>query len=219
MKRDLAVYLFALMFLAVAVLTGTMAGEAGTTSRGAAAETLTTGAGEIGKMLADILWIQMDRYHHIWMYQGHEWETATDYLPQLWLVTKLNPGFPDAYIDGGYHLAVNMGDPEEGLRLLDTGMANCPDDEGVYWERFIVLWQTGYRGDRGTRTAAWDYLELLSRKRGVISDPWNEANAFMIIGLTFEEDTLRRNSRLLAERYNERASFIRFARRNGLWTL
>ncbi|MFO8183682.1 MAG: hypothetical protein R6U39_05860 [Candidatus Aegiribacteria sp.] len=218
MKKGWSLWLFALLFLAVAVITGRMATMGTAAGDRAAVETITAGTGQLGRILADLLWIQLDRYHHIWMYQGHRWQTATDYLPQLWLITKLNPQFPDAYIDGGHHLAVNLDKPEEGFRLLDRGIRNCPDNERVYWERMIVLWETGYRGARGTRLAAWDYLELVRRKRGRISEPWNEANAAMILGFTFSGDSLRRNSSVISRRYDERAEFIRSARRSGLWT-
>ncbi|MBN2585898.1 MAG: hypothetical protein JXA64_01840 [Candidatus Fermentibacteraceae bacterium] len=212
MRRELFLYLFAVLFLALAVVTGSLASSGRHCGNDAAEATVTAGVGEIGRVLADILWLQMDRYHHIWMYQGRDWTSATDYLPQLWLVIRLNPGFPDAYIDGAYHLGINLGFPEESMRLLQQGVRNCPDNEGVYWERLIVLWQSNYLGTRETRLAAWDYLDLVRRKGGNISDPWNEANAAMIIGFTFQDDTLRRNSSRLAERYIERREFMDLSR-------
>ncbi len=213
MRRELYLYLFAVLFLAVAVVTGSLA-TAGQQGENRAAEaTVTAGVGEIGRVLADILWLQIDRYHHIWMYEGRDWVTATDYLPQLWLVIKLNPGFPDAYIDGAYHLGINLGLPEESMRLLEQGVRNCPDNERMLWERLIVLWQSNYLGTRETRMAAWDYLDLVRRKGGNISEPWNEANAAMIIGFTFQDDTLRRNSARLAVRYSERRELMSLARR------
>ncbi|OPL18527.1 MAG: hypothetical protein AVO35_04135 [Candidatus Aegiribacteria sp. MLS_C] len=204
MIRDLRQYLVAVLFLVMAVVTGRAATGGSSAENQAARETVEAGAGELGDILADLLWLQTDRYHHIWMYQGEDWVTNTEYLPQLWMVIQLNPDFPDAYVDGGNHLAINLGMPEEGLRLLERGTANCPDNEKVFWERLIVLWQTGFEGPRGTRLAAWDYLELVRKKRGMIVYPWNEANASMIIGFTFRDDTLRRNSERLALRYDER---------------
>ncbi|NOQ23443.1 MAG: hypothetical protein GQ565_12460 [Candidatus Aegiribacteria sp.] len=216
MKKRYYLYLLAVLFLSVAVLSGRIAGEASWENE-AASEAVSTGAGEIGGILADILWLQLDRYHHIWMYQGNEWMTATDYLPQLWLIIKLNPAFADAYIDGGYHLAINLGHPEEGLRLLREGVRQCPDNERMLWERLIVLWQTNYYGPRAIQEAAWDYMALVEQKRGQIADPWNEANTSMILQFSFENDTLRRNHIEISERYAERSNFIRFATRNDLW--
>lgn len=212
MSRDLRLYTAALLFLLIAVIAGNAATGGSSGGNAAGRKTVEAGAGQLGEILADILWLQMDRYHHIWMYQGEDWVTNTDYLPQLWLVIHLNPDFPDAYIDGGNHLAINLGMPEEGLRLLERGVVNCPDNERVFWERLIVLWQTGYEGYRGTRLAAWDYLELVRKKRGVIADPWNEANASMIVGFTFRDDTLRRNADRFSLRYEERREASSLAR-------
>ena len=218
MKKLWFPVVFAVIFLAAAVVFGRLATGSYTRGNPQAAEALSSGSRQIGTVLADVLWLQLDRYHHIWMYQGYDWATATDYLPQLWLITKLDPDFAEAYIDGGYHLGVNLGYPEEGLELLDQGVINCPDDEEVFWEKAVVLWETNYRGYRATHEAVWDYLRLVSKKRGDIAHPWNEANANMLLEFTFEEDSLRRNHMRIAERYSNRTDFIRFARRSGLWT-
>lgn len=217
MKNRYFQYVLAVFFLFIAVVSGRIAGETAWENE-AASEAVSTGAGEIGGIFADILWLQLDRYHHIWMYQGNEWMTATDYLPQLWLIIKLDPTFAEAYIDGGYHLAINLGHPEEGLRLLQEGVRQCPDNERLLWERLVVQWQSYYYGPRAIQEAAWDYLALVKKKRGQIVDTWNEANASLILELTFEDDTLRHNHMAISERYSERSEFVRFANRNGLWT-
>ncbi|RKZ05115.1 hypothetical protein DRQ25_16665 [Candidatus Fermentibacteria bacterium] len=215
MKRY-SLYLLAVIFLSIAVISGRIADES-TWENETASQAVSSGAGEIGGILADLLWLQLDRYHHIWMYQGNEWMTATDYLPQLWLIIKLDPTFAEAYIDGGNHLAINLGHPEEGLRLLAEGVRQCPDNEKMRWERLIVLWQTYYYGSRSIQEAAWDYMTLVKEKRGLIVDPWNEANAALILELCFEDDSLRFNHTEISERYGERCDFIRFASRNDLW--
>jgi len=211
-------YVFAVVFLFIAVISGRIAGETAWQNE-TASEAVATGAGKIGGILADILWLQLDRYHHIWMYQGNEWMTATDYLPQLWLIIKLDPTFAEAYIDGGYHLTINLGHPEEGLRLLREGLRQCPDNERMLWENLIVLWQSYYYGPTAIQEAAWNYLALVKRKQGQIDHPWNEANASLILEFAFERDTLRRNHMEISERYTERCNFIRFARLNCLWSL
>ena len=215
MKRRY-LYLLAVLFLSIAVISGRMAGDTAWENE-TASEAVSSGLGEIGGILADLLWLQLDRYHHIWMYQGNEWMTATDYLPQLWLIIKLDPTFTEAYIDGGYHLTINLGHPEEGLRLLAEGVRQCPDNEQMRWERLIVLWQSNYYGYRAIHEAAWDYMTLVKEKRGHIVDPWNEANASLILELCFMADSLRWNHMRISERYAERCDFIRFASRNHLW--
>ncbi len=217
MKKNMSLYLSALLFLIIAVVSGRIASESAGGNE-IASEAVSTGTGQIGGLLADILWLQLDQYHHIWMYQGNEWITATDYLPQLWLIIKLDPGFAEAYIDGGYHLAINLNMPEEGLELLGEGARQCPDNERILWEKATVLWETDFYGTRVTHEAVWNYLDLVKRKRGQITEPWNEANAAMILEFTFEEDTLRRNNLRISERYADRCDLIRFARREGFWT-
>ncbi len=209
-------YLLAVLFLTIAVISGRIAGETAWENE-AASEAVSSGLDEIGSILADLLWLQLDRYHHIWMYQGNEWMTATDYLPQLWLIIKLDPSFAEAYINGGYHLTINLGYQEEGLRLLQEGVRQCPDSERMRWERLVVLWQSNYYGSRATQEAAWDYMTLVKEKRGHIVDPWNEANASMILEFCFSNDSLRCNHMEISERYGERCDFIRFASRNDLW--
>ncbi len=216
MKNRYFLYALAVVFLLIAVVSGRIAGETAWKNE-AASEAVGAGAGEIGCILADLLWLQLDRYHHIWMYQGNEWMTATDYLPQLWLIIKLDPTFAEAYIDGGYHLTINLGHPEEGLELLQEGVRRCPDNERMLWERLIVLWLSNYYGPRATQEAAWDYMALVRQKRGQIPDLWNEANASLILEFCFENDSLRRNHMEISERYSERCDFIRSARRNSLW--
>ncbi len=211
MKRVPVVWLYIILFFSVAVITGRIAVLENQYRDTTASRAFNAGAGQLGEVIADFLWLDMDRYHHIWMYQGHDWKTATDYLPQLWLVTKLNPDFPDAYVDGSYHLAVNLGNFQEGIRLLDRGMRNCPDNEKIYWEKLQILWQTGNGSPRQVRLAAWDYLDLVRRKSGDIAEPWNEANAYMITGFTFRDDSTRRNSPVLSRRYDQRADFLRSA--------
>jgi len=211
MRKKYYLYVFVAVFLLIAVVTGKIASET-TGENNTASEAVSSGTGMIGRVLADVLWLQLDRYHHIWMYQGNEWMTATDYLPQLWLIIELNPSFAEAYIDGGYHLTMNLDMQEEGLELLQEGVRRCPDNEKVFWEKTVVLWESDYYGSRATEEAAWDYLNLVKCKRGQIEDPWNEANAAMILEFVFEDDSLRRNHMRISERYAQRCDFLRFAR-------
>lgn len=215
MKKGILHVLLALFFLSVAVISGRIAVEI-EDENAPASMAVSSGLDEIGGILADILWLQLDRYHHIWMYQGNDWVTATDYLPQLWLILELSPGFEQAYVDGGYHLAVNLNEYEKGIELLRRGARNCPWSEYVLWENAVVLWETGYCGSRETEEAAWQYLRLVRRKRGRIVDPWNEANANLILQLEFEQDSTRRNNIAISDHYSHRCEILRGIRGAGL---
>ncbi len=216
MKGRIVPFVAAAIFLTVAVYSGRLASQAAS-SDNTATEAVSKGLGQIGSFLADILWLQLDQYHHIWMYQGNEWVTATDYLPQLWLITKLDPTFAEAYIDGGYQLAVNLDEIDEGIRLLQEGVRQCPENERILWEYAVVLWEVDYYSPRETEEATWQYLRTVRDKRGLIEEPWNEGNAYFLLEKTFEQDTLRRNNLEISRRYSNRCSFIRQVRREGFW--
>lgn len=217
MKGRTVPFVAAAIFLTVAVYSGRLASQAAS-SDNTATEAVSKGIGNIGSFLADILWLQLDQYHHIWMYQGNEWVTATDYLPQLWLITKLNPTFAEAYIDGGYQLAVNLNEISEGIRLLQEGIRHCPENERVLWEYAVVLWEVDYYSPRETEIATWHYLRNLRNKHGLIQEPWNEGNAYFLLEKAFEQDSLRRNNLVISRLYSNRRSFVRRARSEGIWT-
>jgi hypothetical protein len=179
---------------------------------------VSSGLGRLGAVLGDLLWVQLDQYHHMWMYQGNDWTTDRDYLQQLWLITRLNPGYAEAYLSGGNHLAVNLGAPEAGVELLRRGLANCPGNDRLVWEYAIVLWRTDYLGARATQEAVWDYMELFRSRRGRMQEPWNYANCLILLSTTFRECTTRRNFDVISRRYNSRSEFIRDAGRVDLWS-
>ena len=217
MKGRIVPFVAAAIFLTVAVYSGGLAGQAAI-SDNIATEAVSKGIGQIGSFFADILWLQLDQYHHIWMYQGNEWFTATDYLPQLWLITKLDPTFWEAYIDGGYQLAINLGEISEGIKLLQEGVRNCPENERVLWEYAVVLWEVDYHSPRETEEATWQYLRIVRDKRGLVEEPWNEGNAYLLLEKVFEQDTLRRNNLAISRLYSNRSSFIRQVRGEDLWS-
>ena len=80
-------------------------------------EVLSSGLDQMRSFVGDLLYLKIDRYHHIWMYQGHEWEQATDYLPMIWLVNRHKPENARNYIDGGHHLAINLERDTPGARF------------------------------------------------------------------------------------------------------
>lgn len=216
MKARIVPFAAAAIFLIVAVYSGRLASQASIEDN-IATEAVSSGVGQIGSFLADILWLQLDRYHHIWMYQGNEWTTATDYLPQLWLIIKFDPTFAEAYIDGGHQLAINLGEISEGIRLLQEGIRQCPENERVLWEYAVVLWEVDYYNQRETEEALWQYLRIVRDKRGLVEEPWNEGNAYMLLEKAFEQDTLRRNNLEISRSYSNRNDFIRRVRSEGIW--
>jgi len=176
-----------------------------------------SGLGKLGSVLGDLLWLQLDQYHHLWMYEGNDWTTDRDYLQQLWLITRLNPGFAEAYLSGGNHLAVNLGAPGAGVDLLRRGLENCPGNDRLIWEYAIVLWRTDYLGARATQEAVWDYMGLFRGRRGRVEEPWNYTNSHILLSTAFRECTARRNFGVISRRYDSRSEFIRDAGRVDLW--
>jgi len=197
--------LFPLAVAAVALALAIVSGREASRHIGGGApslEVLSSGLDQIEGFIGDLLYLKIDRYHHIWIYQGHEWQEATDYLPMVWLVSRLKPEYAQNYIDGGYHLAVNLKEVEEGVRFLRRGLRMCPDDEKLVWEYAIVLWTVRYGEPRDRQMAFWNYLEMVRRMRGRVDEPWNEHNAMMILADMFEEDSTRARHDLVARLYD-----------------
>ena len=165
-------------------------------------EVFSSGLEQVRSFIGDLVYLKIDDYHHIWMYQGKGWTSATDYLPMVWLVSRLKPHYAQNYIDGGYHLAVNLGQVDEGLRFLRRGMRMCPNDPELAWEYAVVLWRTGHGPARLREEALWGYLDRVRRLRGVTDSPWNESNALMVLREVFESDSLRRGHLRLSRLYD-----------------
>ncbi len=174
-------------------------------------EVFSSGFDEIKRLAANVLYLQLDEYHHIMMYQGYEWVTVTDYLPHLWLITRLNPGFPDPYREGGYHLAVNLGFTDEGIELLRSGMLNCPDDPGISWEHAYVCWEVEYGSLRSRQDNVWRFLELcgeLDLTAADIDQHISMMNASRLLKFMFEDESSRSNSPGIASHYERRIDLM-----------
>jgi hypothetical protein len=179
-------------------------------------EVFSSGFSEVRTFLADLLYLQIDRYHHILMYQGYDWRVVSDYLPQLWLVTRLNPTFPEPYIEGGYHLAVNLGYAEEGIGLLREGLRNCPDDPGVLWEYAYVSWEVDALPPGEQARSLWDFLKLERRLGITAAQPDRYAsvmNAGRLLWWTFRDYPERANHLRIAGRYESRVQLMMEIRR------
>ncbi|NLP04982.1 hypothetical protein GX411_03385 [Candidatus Fermentibacteria bacterium] len=196
--------------LAVAVIVG--GSLSGVVSSGSGTLDLAeSGLWTLRTMLASYLLVQIDNYHHIWLYQGGDWRRDTNYMQQVWLVSKLRPDIPDNYSDGGYQLAVNLGMVDEGLELLRQGMAECPDDLGLRWSYATVAWQTVADDPRLVQEACWSYLDLMRRQSPPPGS--EETNLLRILGWMFEADSARANSPRLAGLYSRRADNCPLRRR------
>jgi hypothetical protein len=194
-----------LAFLGIAVLAGMV--SAGRSAGSSGVESAASGAsGLLRGILADALLIQMDNYHHIWTYAGGDWRDDTDYLEQLWLVSRLRPDIPSVYADGGYHLAVNLGLVEEGLAFLDRGIRCCPGDMEILWVREVVIWQCLPGEHDLLEKACLDYLSAVRAVRLPVGS--NEMNTNMILGWTLESDSSRTSHAALARHYIARAEML-----------
>ncbi|MBN1433515.1 hypothetical protein JW921_02075 [Candidatus Fermentibacterales bacterium] len=197
-------FLLAAVFSGTATISHDLSGQ-----EQAARESACSGFAAARQALADLLYIQLDHYHHIWMYQGHSWTEATDYLPQIWLIVKLDPGFADVYADGAYHLAVNLDEPERGMELLETGLRNIPDSEELIWQYAFLNHEIEEGSPEAVISGCLDLFRL-SRRRDGLEEPMLEKNACILIADALEECTLRANAPRLAQRYDRRGDLLRW---------
>lgn len=196
------------LFIIAVILGYTLDPFSSTDSEDIARQSISSGFDNLKGFLADILWLKMDDYHHMWMYQGNPWTTATDYLPHLWLVIKLNPYYADAYIESGYHVAINLEYPEEGMRILKEGLFRIQDNEELLWINAFVSSQTNCTSLRSDEEASWKYLRYIRRRNGELESPWNERNSLFLLGESFEHDSTRYNYQRISGRYHRRSNQI-----------
>ncbi|MGV8118718.1 MAG: tetratricopeptide repeat protein [Candidatus Xenobiia bacterium LiM19] len=95
--------------------------------------------GEMRYTLAAFVWLKADYYHHDAEASGENWTENKSLMPLIRLVTYLDPHFVQAYDFGGYHLAVNLKKPEEGINLLQEGIRNNPGSFDLLWEMGYIL--------------------------------------------------------------------------------
>ena len=201
--------LLASIFLVAAIVCGMLVTEERFTgAERAARETTSSVFRALREFLADLLYLQLDRYHHMWMYQGNPWTTATDYLPQIWLVVHLDPHLTTAFADGAYHLSVNLERPEEGMRLLRLN----PRDESLCWEYAFLMSELG-AGTARERLEACLCLLRLDRETGGLEDPMMPKNTAILIAAVLERDsTSRRSASRFARRYDYLSDLMLYGR-------
>lgn len=174
--------------------------------------TLGSGVDRLRRVAASVLYLQMDDYHHIGMYQGQSWDTITDYLPQAWLVTKLDPSFSVVFVDASNHLAVNLGMVEEGLSLAREGIRHNPDSLDIAYEYAFLLFETGAGNGYETACAVFHYHGLLRMENGDWTGPYREASAALIAS-----EALSTTMPDFSELYARRSEFLSMALRSGLF--
>lgn len=171
-----------------------------------------SGIERLRRVAASALYLQMDDYHHIGMYQGQSWTTITDYLPQAWLVSRLDPSFSTVFVDAANHLAVNLGMAGEGLELARQGVLHNPDSLDIRYEYAFLLYETGVGEPAGIMAAVLDYNVLLRMNGGDHGGPFREASASMLASEALSGPMPR-----FGELYRRRSEFTGLATRAGLF--
>ena len=202
----------ALLFFALAFFSGSAVKNQYRVDLSGNLDTFGSGIDRLRRVAASALYLQMDDYHHIGMYQGQSWNTITDYLPQAWLVARLDPGFSAVYVDAANHLAVNLGMVEEGLSFAREGLRQNPDSLDIAYEYAFLLFQTGTGSTDESFRAVFHYNRLLRRHQGDHSGPYRESSASRIAAEAIME-TMPAFSGI----YENRAAFLFHALRSGLY--
>lgn len=215
MAKKIALPLVSFLLLAGAIFSGNAVSGRISINTFQHVEAVGSGFQRLKHFIASALYLQLDDYHHIEMYQGIPWDSVTDYLPQMWLIAKLDPHFTDIYTDAAYHLAVNLGQVEEGMDFILEGLENNPDSLDVRFEYTFLLWETGMGSPEEIISECSAYRDLVRRNRGDLEQPYCEASSATILSEMYE--TLSDSLDPYHLFYRERALFLRRALRAGLY--
>jgi hypothetical protein len=215
MKTKLLLPAAAFLFLAASFVSGSAVSQRVTVDTFRHIQVFDSGFARLKHFFASVLYLQLDDYHHIAMFQGVPWTQNTDYLPQMWLIAKLDPHFTDVYTDAAYHLVVNLGMVNEGMSFLDEGVRNNPDSLDIRFEQAYLLWETG----EGTYEEITDeiitYRALVRRSMGDIDQPYNEPSSAAVLAELIEAKSDSLNPYRLF--YRKRSANVRQAMREGLY--
>lgn len=215
MKKNVLLYSAAFVFLFLAIITGASISRKASVNTFKHIEVLGSGFQRLRHFTASALYLQLDDYHHIAQFQGENWTEVTDYLPQMWLIAKLDPSFTDVYTDAAYHLAVNLGSVEEGMDFIKEGVYNNPDSLDVRFEYAYLLWETGAGTSENILDETLVYRSLVRRVNGDFDNSYNEPSSATILAEVFEARTDSLNPYSLF--YRRRSIFVRNAMRQGLY--
>ena len=166
-----------------------------------------SGLDQIRLIAAEVLYLQMDDYHHIMIFQGYDWAAIADYLPQIWLIVRLKPDFWQAYEDGAYQLAVNLGMPGEGMKLLEQGLENCPGNRQLLWQDVVIRWRLEIGTVRERLAACARYAGSL-RRDGLPDPSPAEMRNVSLIGSWVSEHGPGHVDSLASRHYSRRAEIL-----------
>ncbi|MDO8588705.1 MAG: hypothetical protein Q7T82_16880 [Armatimonadota bacterium] len=88
-------------------------------------------AGEFRSVIANFLWIKVERYHHEFIQTNADWRANKDMLPLIKMITDLDPHFTEAYLCGSWMLSMGLDRPDEGIAFAKEGVRNNPDNMAV----------------------------------------------------------------------------------------
>jgi hypothetical protein len=88
-------------------------------------------AGEFRSVIANLLWIKVERYHHEFLRTNANWRANKEILPLIKVITDLDPHFTDAYVLGAWMLCMGLNRTDEGINYLKEGVQNNPDNMAV----------------------------------------------------------------------------------------
>ena len=90
--------------------------------------------GTVRIVIADMLWLRADLYHHSYEWRGEYWGDNENLVMLYRLITYLNPQQDKAYAQGGYHLSMNLRKPKDGMEFLQEGLKYNPNSEDIHFE-------------------------------------------------------------------------------------
>ena len=215
MKKSILLYSAAFVFLYLAIISGTSISRKASVNTFKHIEAFGSGFQRLRHFTASALFLQLDDYHHIAQFQGIDWTEVTDYLPQMWLIAKLDPSFTNVYTDAAYHLAINLGSVEEGLDFIKQGVSDNPHSLDIRFEYAYLLWETGAGTSENILDETLVYRSLVRRVNGDSDNSYNEASSATILAEVFEARTDSLNPYGLF--YRRRSIFVRNATRQGLY--
>lgn len=83
-------------------------------------------AGEFRAVLANLLWIKADSYHHEFIERNPNWCEDKELLGLMRMITALDPRFEEAYSTGAYVLLYGYHDTPKSVAYLMQGIAANP---------------------------------------------------------------------------------------------
>ena len=215
MKKNVLLYSAAIVFLFLAIVSGASISRIASVDTFKHIEVFGSGFQRLRHFMASALYLQLDDYHHIAQFQGADWTEITDYLPQMWLIAKLDPTFTNVYTDAAYHLAINLGSVEQGMDFIKEGVYNNPDSLDIRFEYAYLLWETGSGTSENILDETLVYRSLVRRVNGDFDNSYNEPSSATLLAEVFEARTDSLNPYSLF--YRRRSIFVRGAIREGLY--